>query len=59
MNWSQKKPVDWRYDLQQRMLDEIASRLGVVAYRPDYHRRERDKNTVLFSYPLNISLIIR
>ena len=48
MNWSKEKPVDWRYDLQQRTLDEIASKLGVVAYRPDYHRKDRDKNTVLF-----------
>ena len=48
MNWSKKEPADWRYDIQQRTLDEIASRLGVVAYRPDYHRKDRDKNTVLF-----------
>lgn len=48
MNWSKEPPADWRYDLQQRVLDEIASRLGVVAYRPDYHRKARDKNTVLF-----------
>ena len=48
MNWSQKALTDWRYDLQQRTLDEIASRLGVVAYRPDYHRKDQDKNTVLF-----------
>lgn len=50
MNWSKKKPADWRYDLQQRTLDEIASRLGVVTYRPDYHQKDRDKNTVLFYF---------
>lgn len=36
------------YIEQQRALDEIAGKLGVVAYRPDYHRKDRDKNTVLF-----------
>lgn len=36
------------YTMQQRALDEIAGKLGVVAYRPDYHRKDRDKNTVLF-----------
>lgn len=51
MNWSKKETADWRYDLQQRTLDEIASRLGVVAYRPDYHRMGQDKNTVLFYLP--------
>lgn len=48
MNWSKEEPMDWRYDLQQLALDDIASSLGVVAYRPDYHRKPRDKNTVLF-----------
>lgn len=40
--------VESEYIEQQRALDEIASKLGVVAYRPDYHRKDRDKNTVLF-----------
>lgn len=39
---------DTEYTQQQMMLDEIAQKLGVVAYRPDYHGRDRDKNTVLF-----------
>lgn len=37
-----------KYDEQQAALTQIASRLGVVAYRPDYHGKARDKNTVLF-----------
>lgn len=41
-------PEDRWYYEQQRALDEIAVRYGVVAYRPDYHRKPRDKNTVLF-----------
>lgn len=39
---------DTRYTQQQKALDEIATKLGVVAYRPDYHGRTGDKNTVLF-----------
>lgn len=39
---------EMEYTMQQRALDEIAGKLGVVAYRPDYHRKDRDKNTVLF-----------
>lgn len=38
---------DRRYHEQQRAINEIAARLGLVAYRPDYHGRTRDKNTVL------------
>lgn len=36
------------YTEQQEALSEIASRLGVVAYRPRYHYTLGDKNTVLF-----------
>lgn len=39
---------DTRYTQQQKALDEIATKLGVVAYRPDYHGWTGDKNTVLF-----------
>ena len=39
---------DIRYKEQQAELNQIASELGVVAYRPDYHRKTLDKNTVLF-----------
>lgn len=34
--------------IQERDFDDVASSLGVVAYRPDYHGRGGDKNTVLF-----------
>lgn len=37
-----------RYTQQQKTLDTIARRIGVVAYRPDYHGKRGDKNTVLF-----------
>ena len=40
--------ADVWYTQQQKTLDEIAEKLGVVAYRPSYHGAERDKNTVLF-----------
>ena len=40
--------TDVWYTQQQKTLDEIAEKLGVVAYRPSYHGAERDKNTVLF-----------
>lgn len=40
--------AEWEYTQQQKALDEIAYNLGVVAYRPDYHGKDRDKNTVLF-----------
>ena len=39
--------TDVRYTQQQKTLDEIADKLGVVAYRPNYHWAEGDKNTVL------------
>lgn len=39
---------DPRYLAQQEAIKEIAFRLGVVAYRPDYHGALSDKNTVLF-----------
>ena len=40
--------TDVWYTQQQKTLDEIADKLGVVAYRPNYHGAEGDKNTVLF-----------
>lgn len=44
-----REPItDSRYQEQQETLDEIASKLGVVAYRPDSHRSVGDKNAVLF-----------
>lgn len=36
------------YTRQQKALNDIARELGVVAYRPDYHGKRGDKNTVLF-----------
>ena len=38
---------DVQYAQQQKAIDEIARELGVVAYRPDYHGKDMDKNTVL------------
>lgn len=38
---------DAQYVRQQSAIDEIASRLGVVSYRPDYHGGKGDANTVL------------
>lgn len=40
--------LDTRYDIQQAAINEIADKLGVVAYRPSYHGTKGDKNTVLF-----------
>lgn len=39
---------DVRYTQQQKAIDEIVNRLGIVAFRPEYHGKEGDKNTVLF-----------
>lgn len=41
----------FRYYEQQKAICEIAAKLGVVDYRPDYHGDERDKNTVLLYLP--------
>lgn len=41
----------FRYYEQQKAICEIAAKLGVVAYRPDYHGDERDKNTVQLYLP--------
>lgn len=38
----------WQYREQQKFLNEVAERLGVVCFRPEYHAKTRDKNTVLF-----------
>lgn len=40
--------TDFRYKEQQCFLDELARKLSVVCFRPDYHGEDRDKNTVLF-----------
>lgn len=37
-----------RYAEQQRFFNEVAARLGVVCFRPTYHAKRGDKNTVLF-----------
>lgn len=40
--------TDFRYKEQQSFLDELARKLSIVCFRPDYHREGMDKNTVLF-----------
>lgn len=40
--------LDARYVLQQKELDTIADSLGVICFRPDYHAKDDDKNSVLF-----------
>jgi len=37
-----------RYREQQTHLNAIAAKHGVVCFRPDYHGKPRDANTVLF-----------
>lgn len=37
-----------KYNSQQEFLTQLAAELGVEAYRPDYHGKKGDKNTVLF-----------
>ena len=37
-----------KYDMQLDFLNQLAMELGVEAYRPDYHGKKGDKNTVLF-----------
>lgn len=37
-----------RYGTQQELLERIAAKLGVVAFRPRYHHKKEDPNTVLF-----------
>lgn len=46
-----KTIMEPRYEAQQSALNEIAARLGIVAYRPEYHGEKRDANTVLFYTP--------
>lgn len=36
------------YKQQQKVINEIADKLGVVAFHPSYHGKDGDKNTVLF-----------
>lgn len=42
---------DYRYGQQQNQINDIASRLGCVAFRPTYHSLHRDGNTVLLYMP--------
>lgn len=37
-----------KYEIQQNFLAQLAEELGVEVYRPDYHRKSGDKNTLLF-----------
>ena len=39
--------IDPRYLRQQGIIDRVASNLGCVAFRPNYHGQRGDKNTVL------------
>ena len=48
MRYDESEMEKWRYDRQQKFLDELAAKLGVVTYRPDYHGSKGDCNTVLF-----------
>lgn len=41
----------WRYTEQQNFIDNLARKLGVVAYRPNYHADTRDANTVMLYLP--------
>ena len=41
----------YRYREQQQAIDEIAEKRGVVVFRPDYHGKQSDLNTVLFYLP--------
>lgn len=50
--FERQKPIDvghlpYVYLEQQRAIAQIAEKLGVVVFRPDYHRAKGDKNTVL------------
>ena len=40
-----------RYREQQQAIDEIAEKRGIVAFRPDYHGKQGNLNTVLFYLP--------
>lgn len=42
---------DYRYMEQQMEIDNVARSIGCVAFRPDYHSRKRDGNTVLMYLP--------
>lgn len=39
---------DCRYREQQTLFNQLAEQYGFCAYRPDYHAKPRDANTVLF-----------
>lgn len=41
-----EKPIT--YDLQQALFDRLAAEHGFVCFRPNYHGKGRDANTVLF-----------
>lgn len=48
MKYDEDGSIHHDYIRQQNALDEIARKLGVVCFRPDYHGAAGDKNTVLF-----------
>ncbi|MDE6021481.1 MAG: hypothetical protein K2H01_10875, partial [Ruminococcus sp.] len=42
--------LDSRYKEQQKVLLKVANQLGVVYFKPDYHAKNNDCNTVLFYF---------
>jgi len=47
MNINEKRILDGRYTLQQATLNKLCTELGLVAFRPNYHAKTNDSNTVL------------
>ncbi len=39
--------IDVRYKMQQEAIKEVCEELGLVAFYPNYHSKDRDCNTVL------------
>lgn len=48
MNYDRLAGKSYRYIEQQEWFNQVAAKLGVVCYRPDYHADNRDANTVMF-----------
>jgi hypothetical protein len=46
-NRNQTIETDYRYTSQQQALREICDELGLVYFRPNYHAKKGDCNTVL------------
>jgi hypothetical protein len=51
MNRNERKILDPQYSRQQKIINDVCKELNLIAYRPNYHAKDRDCNTVMVYTP--------